>query len=68
MAQNWETRRGGLGLITYFCIGFSMICQENIYNTIKTLCDSNGITWVRTRIYHHIFPNLGELLQGELGK
>ena len=27
---------------------------------------SKGIKWLRTRMSYHIFPNLGELLQGDL--
>ena len=50
----------------YFCIGFSKIWQKKIYNIIKKLRDSNSIKWLRTRMSYHIFPNLGELLQGDL--
>ena len=28
--------------------------------------DSNGIKWLRTQMSYHRFPNLGELLQGDL--
>ena len=28
--------------------------------------DSNGITWLQTRMSYHKFPNLGEILQGGL--
>ena len=49
-----------------WCIGFSKIWREKIYNIIKKLRDSNGIKWLRTRIYYHRFPNLGEHLQGDL--
>ena len=29
-------------------------------------CDSNGIKWLRTLIYNHRLPKLGELIQGIL--
>ena len=61
-----EKRSGGKELSTYLCIGFSKICWEKIYNIIKKLCDSNGIKWLRTRMSFPRFPNLGELLQGDL--
>ena len=61
-----EKRIGGQERSTYFFIGFSKIWQENIYNIIKKLCDSNGIKWLRTHMSYHRFPNLGELLQGYL--
>ena len=51
---------------TYFCIGFSKIWRENIYNIIKKLRDSNGIKWLRTRMSYHRFPNLGELLKVDM--
>ena len=30
-------------------------------------CDSNGINWLCTRMSYHRLPNLGELVQGDLG-
>ena len=61
-----EKRSGGRERSTYFCIGFSKIWQEKIYNIIKKLCDSNGIKWLCTWMSYHRFPNLGELLLGDL--
>ena len=61
-----DRRSGGRELSTYFCIGFSKIWRENIYNIIKKLCDSNGIKWLCTRMSYHRLPNLGELVQGYL--
>ena len=54
-----EERSGGQGHNTYFCIGFSKIWQDNIYNIFKKFHDSNVITWLRTRMYYHRFQNLG---------
>ena len=61
-----KKRSGGRERSTYSCIGFSKIWREKIYNIIKKLRDSNGIKWLRTRMSYHRFPNLGELLQGDL--
>ena len=61
-----DKRSGGRELSTYFCIGFSKIWRENIYNIIKKICDSNSIKWLCTRMSYHRFSNLGELLQGDL--
>ena len=40
-----EKRSGGQECSTYFCIEFSKIWREKIYNIIKNLRDSNGIKW-----------------------
>ena len=61
-----EKRSGGKEHTTYFCIGFSKIWQEKIYNIIKKLRDSNGIKWLHTWMSYHKFPNLWELLQGDM--
>ena len=61
-----KKRSGGKEHSTYFCTGFSKIWREKIYNINKKLCDSNGIKWLRTRMFYHRFPNLGELLQGDM--
>ena len=61
-----EKRSGERERSTYFCIGFSKIWREKIYNIIKKLHDSNGIKWLRTQMSYHRFPYLGKLLQGEL--
>ena len=61
-----KKRSGGREQNLYFCIGFPKIRLEKIYNIIKKLRDSNGIKWLRTRMSYHRFPNLGELLQGDL--
>ena len=54
-----EERSGRRERTTYFCIGFSKIWREKIYNIIKKLCDSNGIKWLSTRMSYHRFLNLG---------
>ena len=59
-----KNRSGGRGHIKYLCIGFSDIKKEKIYNIIQKLLESNGITWLRTRMSYHMFPILEELLQG----
>ena len=61
-----ENRSGRQKCTTYFCIGFSKIWQEKIYNIIKIVCDYNGVKWLRTRMSYHRLPNLGELLQGDM--
>ena len=61
-----EKRSGGRERNTYFCIGFSKIWWEKIYNIIKKLRDYNGIIWLRLRMSYHRSPNLGELSQGDL--
>ena len=48
-----ENRSGGQGRITYFCIRFYKILQENIYNIILKRRDSNGIIWLHTRMPYH---------------
>ena len=50
----------------YFCRDFYKIWQEKIYNIIINIRDSNGIKWLRTQMSYNRFPNLGELLQGDL--
>ena len=48
------------------CAGFYKIWKENIHSIIKKLRESNSINWLRTRMYYHRFPNLGELIQWDL--
>ena len=52
-----EKRSGGKERSTYFCIGFSKIWQEKIYNIIKKLRDYNRIKWLSTRMSYRRFPN-----------
>ena len=37
--------------------------EEKTHNIIKLLCDKNGLNWLCTQMSHHIFPNIGELIQ-----
>ena len=53
-----EYRSGGQGRNTYFCIGFSNIWREKIYNIILKLRDSNSITLLSTGMSYHRFLNL----------
>ena len=45
-----ENRSGGRESSTFFCIGFSKIWREKIYNILKKLHNSNGIKWLRTQM------------------
>ena len=48
------------------CVSFYKIWWENVYNIIIKLFDSNRITWLRNKMSYNGFPNLGELIQGDL--
>ena len=52
------------GDVTILCIVFSQVWREKIHNFIKRLQKYHALKYIRTRMYHHQFPNLGEILQG----
>ena len=58
---NQKNISGGQGNNKYFCMGFSKIKKENIYNIIRKLFESNGIAWLCTRMSYLKFPKLEEL-------
>ena len=51
---------------THFWIGFYDIYRENIQIIIQRICGANGLNWLRTKMSYHMFPNLGDLIQGYL--
>ena len=51
---------------SYFRIGFSQLWREKIHSVIKKLRKSHGLKWLRLRMSCHIFPNLGEIPQGDM--
>ena len=43
--------------------------REKIYSVIKRIKKYHGLKWLRVKMSDHRFPNLGEILQGDmLGK
>ena len=63
--EKHKIKRGGKR-DTYFCIWLSQLWQEKIHSFIKRLQKHHGLRWIRVRIYYHWFPNLGEILQGDI--
>ena len=53
---------------TFFCIGVSEVWKQNnaIGAILKTLRNKHGLKWLRLSLSYHKFPNLRELLQGDL--
>ena len=53
---------------TYFCIGVSETFKRKklIHITLKKLCLKYNLKWLRISMSYHKFPNLNELLSGDL--
>ena len=60
-----KMKRGGKHN-AYFCIGFSQLWREKIHSVIKKLRKYHDLKWLRVRMSYNIFPNIGEILQGDL--
>jgi hypothetical protein len=52
----------------YFCIGFSNFWKEPIHKWLKLLRNRFDLKWLRISMSYHRFPNLRELLAGDLSK
>ena len=50
----------------YFCVGYSRAWVEPIHKIINRLRKEFGLTWLRTSMSYHRYPNLRELFQGDL--
>ena len=61
-----KRKKGGGSRNASFCIGFSQLWQEKIHSVIKILQKAHGLKWLRVRMSYHRFPNLGEVLQGDM--
>ena len=51
---------------SYFCIGLSQLWRDKIHNVIKRPQKPYGLKWIRVRFSYHRFPNLEEILQGDI--
>ena len=65
MKVNFKRKRGGRRN-SYFFIGFSQLWREKIYSVIKKLQKSHGLQWLRVKMSYHRFPNIDEILQGDM--
>ena len=61
-----KRKKGGGSRNAYFCIGFSQLWREKIHSVIKRVRNAHDLKWFRVRMSYHIFPNLGEVLQGDM--
>jgi hypothetical protein len=52
----------------YFCMGFSNFWKEPIHKWLKLLRNRFDLKWLRILMSYHHFPNLRELLVGNLLK
>ena len=53
---------------TFFCIGMSYVWKgkNSLPKKLKKLRNKHELKWLRISMSYHRFPNLGELLQGDL--
>jgi hypothetical protein len=52
----------------YFCIGYSKIWKEPIHKLLKKLKSKFDLPWLRISMSYHRFPNMREMLAGDLSK
>ena len=52
----------------YFCMGYTKFWKEPIHRLVKRLRDKFDLKWLRVSMSYHRFPNLREMLQGDLSK
>jgi hypothetical protein len=52
----------------YFCIGYSNVWKEPIHKTLKKLRNKFDLKWLRISMSYHRFPNMRDLLAGDLSK
>jgi hypothetical protein len=52
----------------YFCIGYSSLWKEPIHKLLKKLRNKFELKWLRILMSYHRFPNMREMLQGDLSK
>jgi hypothetical protein len=50
----------------YFCIGYSKLWKEPIHKILKKLRNKFDLKWLRILMSYHQFPNMREMLQGDL--
>jgi hypothetical protein len=50
----------------YFCIGYLKFWEEPIHKLLKKLRNKFYLKWLRILMSYHRFPNLREMLQGDL--
>ena len=50
----------------FFCIGYSKGWEKPIHVTLKKLRNKHNLKWLRISMSYHRFPNLSEMLQGDL--
>ena len=50
----------------YFCVAYSRYFSTSIHMVINKLRKSFNLSWLRVRMFYHIFNNLAELLNGDL--
>ena len=52
----------------YFCIGYSNAWKEPIHRILKKLRNKFDLKWLRISMSYHRFPNMREMLAGDLSK
>jgi hypothetical protein len=52
----------------YFCVGYSNLWREPIHKLLKKMRNKFELKWLRISMSYHRFPNMRELLQGDLSK
>jgi hypothetical protein len=52
----------------YFCIGYSNVWKEPIHKILKKLRNKFDLKWLRISMSYHRFPNMRDLLAGDLLK
>ena len=51
---------------TYFCAGFTKIWPKPISVILRELTKKHKLPWLRPKMSHHKFTNLGEMFNGDL--
>jgi hypothetical protein len=52
----------------FFCIGYSKLWKKPIHKILKKLRNKFDLNWLRISMSYYHFPNMRELLTGDLSK
>ena len=63
-----EKKRKNRYRSVFFCIGHSKGWEHPIHRTLKRLRNNHNLKWLRISMSYHRFPNLSEMLQGDLSR
>ena len=63
-----EKKRKNRYRSVFFCIGHSKGWEHPIHRTLKRLRNNHNLKWLRISMSYYRFPNLSEMLQGDLSR